>query len=92
MKLYACLAASLLLFGCGAVSSLMLTQGNLDKVHNDMSPSAVKAILGDPNSSKTEAIPIVGGTQTTYTYTTKTSEVTIVFMNDLVQEKRGSFN
>jgi len=92
MKKYLSIAISVILFGCGAVSSLMLTQANLDKIQNDMSPQAVKAILGDPKSSKTEAIPIVGGTQTTYTYDSNTSEVTIIFKNDLVQEKHGSFN
>ena len=92
MKKYLFIASTLLLFGCGAVSSLMLTQANLDKVHNDMSPDAVKAILGEPTSSKTEPIPIVGGTQTTYIYDHGNSEVTIVFKNDLVQQKTGSFS
>ncbi len=91
MKKYLCLVTSLLLFGCGAVSSMSLTQANLDKIQNNMSPAAVKAILGDPTTSTTEPIPIVGGTQTTYTYSTNTSSVTILFKNDLVQEKHGSF-
>ena len=38
-----------------------------------------------------EPIPIVGGTQTTYTYRNDTSEVVIVFKNDLVKEKKGTF-
>jgi len=68
MKIYFCLALSLFLAGCGALSSMSLTQANLDKVHDDMSPAEVKSILGDPTDSKTEPIPVVGGTQTIYTY------------------------
>jgi hypothetical protein len=51
----------------------------------------VRGILGSPTESKDEPIPIVGGTQTTYTYRNDTSEVVIVFKNDLVKEKKGTF-
>ena len=91
MKSYLCLALALFLAGCGALSSMSLTQANLDKVHDDMSPAEVKSILGDPADSKTEPIPIVGGTQTIYTYHTGSSEVTIIFKNDLMKEKHGAF-
>src|SRR5476649_1140249 len=91
MKIYLCLALSLFIAGCGAVASMSLTQANLDKIHNDMSPAEVKAILGEPADSKSEAIPIVGGTQTTYTYHSGTSDVTIIFKNDLMKEKHGTF-
>jgi hypothetical protein len=91
MKIYLCLALTLFIAGCGALASLSLTQANLDKIHDDMSPAEVKAILGDPADSKTEAIPIVGGTQTTYTYHSGTSDVTIIFKNDLMKEKHGTF-
>jgi hypothetical protein len=92
MKIYLCLALSLFIAGCGALASLSLTQANLDKVQGDMSPADVKAILGDPADSKTEPIPIVGGTQTTYTYHSGSSDVTIVFKNDLMKEKHGTFS
>ena len=46
--------------------------------------------LGAPTESKTDPIPIVGGTQTTYTYRNDKSEVTIVFKNDMVKEKHGT--
>jgi len=82
------LSAALLLFGCHVGAP---TQADLDRVHDDMSPAEVKAILGEPTASQTEPIPVVGGTQTTYTYRGKTSDVVIVFKNDLVKEKRGSF-
>ncbi len=85
-------ALSLTLFGCGGGSPLTLTQNNLDKVQNDMSQADVQAILGAPTESKTDPIPIVGGTQTTYTYRNDKSEVVIVFKNDKVQEKHGTFN
>jgi hypothetical protein len=91
MKYVACAALSLLLMGCGGGSPLTLTQANLDKVQPDMSQADVRGILGEPTSSSTEPIPIVGGTQTTFTYTNDKSTVTIVFKNDKEQEKHGSF-
>ncbi len=74
--------------GCGGGSPLTLNQDNLNKIHNDMSQAEVRDIMGAPTESKDEPIPIVGGTQTTYTYRNDTSEVTIVFKNDKVQEKK----
>lgn len=91
MKLYFCMALSLLLIGCGAFTSTSLTQANLDKVQEDMSPATVKSILGEPTDSRTEPIPVVGGTQTIYTYHTDTADVKIVFKNDLLKEKQGTF-
>ncbi len=92
MKIYLCLAMSLVLAGCGALASMSLTQANLDKIHNDMTPTEVKAILGDPAESTTEPIPIIGGTQTTYVYHGSSSSVTIIFKNDLMKEKQGTFS
>jgi hypothetical protein len=86
-----CAALSLVLLGCGGGSPLTLNQENLDKIHDDMSPSEVQSILGAPTDSRSEPIPIVGGTQTTYTYRNDKSEVTIVFKNDQVKEKKGQF-
>ena len=91
MKIYLCLALSLFIAGCGAFSSMSLTQANLDKIHDDMTPAQVKSILGDPAESKTDPIPIVGGTQTIYTYHSGSSDVTIIFKNDLMKEKHGTF-
>jgi len=45
-----------------------LTQANLDRVQTDMSAAEVESIFGQPSSSQSQPIPIVGGTQTTYTY------------------------
>jgi len=92
MKIYLYVVLALLIAGCGALASMSLTQANLDKIHDDMSPAEVKAILGDPTDSKTEPIPIVGGTQTIYTYHAGTSDVTIIFKNDLMKEKHGTFS
>jgi uncharacterized lipoprotein YehR (DUF1307 family) len=88
------LGLTLALSGCGGGSPLTLTQDNLNKVQNDMSQADVKAILGDPTSSDSQPIPIVGGPQTTYTYTNTQNgtSVTIVFKNDKVQSKTGHFN
>jgi len=92
MKIYLCLMVSLVMAGCGVLASTALTQANLDKIHNDMTPTEVKAILGDPAESSSEPIPLVGGTQTTYAYHSNSSEVTIVFKNDLMKEKKGTFS
>ena len=91
MKYVLCAALSLLLMGCGGGSPLTLNQENLNKIHDDMTQAEVRSIMGAPSESKEEPIPIVGGTQTTYTYRNDTSEVTIVFKNDKVKEKNGSF-
>ena len=91
MKTHLCLVLSLLLTGCGAFNSMELTQANLDKIHDDMSPTEVRSILGDPADSQSSPIPIVGGMQTIYSYHTSSSEVTIIFKNDLMKEKHGTF-
>jgi hypothetical protein len=92
LKSTLCLALTVLLVACGGGSPLSLTQSNLDRVHQDMSPAEVKGILGSPTDSKTEPIPVVGGTMTTYVYRNNDSEVKIVFKNDLMKEKQGSFS
>ena len=73
------------------VVSSTLTQSNLDRIQKNMSPSDVEAILGQPSSSHSEPIPIVGGTQTTYSYESGNSSVTIIFKNNKVMEKNGTF-
>ena len=75
-----------------AMPVITLTQANLDKVSTDMSKAEVEAIFGQPTSSHDEPIPIVGGTKTTYNYQSGNSAVTIVFKNDQVKEKSGTFN
>jgi hypothetical protein len=91
MRYILCAALSLILLGCGGGSPLTLNQENLDKIHDDMSSAEVRDIMGSPTESKDEPIPMVGGTQTTYTYRNDTSEVVIVFKNDQVKEKHGTF-
>ncbi len=82
---------ALLLAACGGGSPLTLTQANLDQIHEGMSASEVKSILGNPTDSKSEPIPLVGGTKTTYTYSNEDSRVVIVLKNDTVQTKEGHF-
>ncbi|MGH8047011.1 MAG: outer membrane protein assembly factor BamE domain-containing protein [Chthoniobacterales bacterium] len=88
-----CATAALLavLAACNA-SSLTVTQANLDKVQNGMSAAQVKAILGNPTDSKSEPIPIVGGTKTTFTYAVDGNQVVVVLKNDEVQSKEGHFS
>ncbi|HSI86923.1 MAG TPA: hypothetical protein VK970_24270, partial [Candidatus Methylacidiphilales bacterium] len=70
-----------------------LTSQNLERIHEDMSPSQVKAILGEPQEATSAPIPIVGGTVTTYHYRNDAgSTITIVFKNGLMKQKDGSFN
>ena len=78
MKYLLCSVLSLVLLGCGGGSPLTLNQDNLNKIHDDMSQAEVRSIMGSPSESKEEPIPIVGGTQTTYTYRNDRSEVDIV--------------
>ncbi len=44
-----------------------------------------------PTDPKSEPIPIVGGTKTTYVYEPKEDRVVIVLKNDTVQSKEGHF-
>jgi hypothetical protein len=69
-----------------------LTQANLDKIQTGMSSAEVKSILGDPTDSQSETIPIVGGTKTTYNYSTNDAHIVIVLKNDTVQTKEGTFS
>jgi hypothetical protein len=85
------IASMLALDGCNSGPFSTLTQENLDKIQTGMSSAQVKAILGEPTESKTEPIPIVGGTKTTFTYTNNQSNVVIVLKNDQVQTKEGTF-
>ena len=79
------LAAVLLVTACSK-----LTEDNLQKVHNGMTTSDVKAILGEPTSSQTgSALGIVSGT--TYVYHTETSDVKITFVDDKVIATEGDF-
>jgi hypothetical protein len=73
------------------MTSVTLTQENLDRVKDGMSAAEVKAILGSPTDSKSEPIPVVGGTKTTYVYQNKGDSVVIVLKNDTVQSKEGHF-
>jgi hypothetical protein len=73
------------------MTPITLTQENLDKINDGMSAAEVKAILGSPTDSKSEPIPVVGGTKTTYVYTNKEDRVVIVLKNDTVQSKEGHF-
>ena len=79
-------AAALLL----VVACSRLTEANLEKIHNGMTTSEVKAILGEPTSSQTgSALGLISGT--TYIYHTSSSDVKITFVNDKVIATEGEF-
>lgn len=73
------------------VAPVTLTQENLDRIQDGMSAAEVKSILGSPTDSKSEPIPVVGGTKTTYVYRNQEDSVVIVLKNDTVQSKEGHF-
>ncbi len=79
------LFAALFLAGCAA----KLTNDNLNKVHNGMSQAEVQAILGKP--SRVESGETLGIRGTTFYYDAKGASVQIVFLNDAVLVKQGSF-
>lgn len=79
------------LSACGGGSPVTLTQDNLDRIQEGMSATQVQSILGSPTDSKSEPIPIVGGTKTTYVYSNENDRVVIVLKNDTVQTKEGQF-
>ncbi len=84
-SLFGVLAALLLVTACSR-----LTEANLEKIHNGMSPDEVKSILGNPTSSQSSnTLGIISGT--TYTYHTNNSDVTITFLNDKVIATEGDF-
>lgn len=94
MKIFRVILAGMVAAGlaaCGGGSPLTLTQENLDKIQEGMSAAEVKAILGAPTDSKSEPIPIVGGTKTTYIYSNQEDRVVVVLKNDTVQSKEGHF-
>lgn len=70
---------------------MTLTQDNVDKIKDGMSSTEVKSILGSPNDSKSEPIPIVGGTKTTYVYSNDNDRVVVILKNDTVQSKEAHF-
>ena len=91
LRNFLALAVLATLTACGGGSPVTLTQENLDRVQDGMSSAQVKTILGAPTDSKSEEIPLVGGTKTTYVYSNKTDRVVIVLKNDTVQSKEGHF-
>jgi hypothetical protein len=79
------------LFAAGILTACSkLTEDNLQKVHNGMTTTDVKAILGEPTSSQTgSALGLISGT--TYIYHTATSDVKITFVDDKVIATEGDF-
>jgi hypothetical protein len=87
---YITLAVALLIVGCSG-SPLLVNRDNYNKLHDDMSEQEVQSILGPPTSSTSQPIPIVGGTETTFSYQNDKTSITLVFKNNLLKEKSSSF-
>ncbi len=82
--------AAILFLALAFTACSRLTEANLEKIHNGMSPDEVKAILGEPTNSQTSsALGLISGT--TFTYHTSTSDVKITFVNDKVIATEGEF-
>ena len=77
---------AVVLMACG---NIKLTSENLAKVQMGMSQAEVEKILGKPTQIETGNM--LGMSGTTYTYTKGKTEVKIVFLNDGVMNKSGSF-
>ncbi len=79
----------LLLAGCDMFSGAKLTNANLDQVHNGMTDTQVESILGKPTRIETgETLGIRG---TTFYYQKGGADVQIVFLNNGVMIKQGTF-
>lgn len=87
-SLFTSIFIAAVLVACGS----KLTQKNFDKIANDMNPKQVKAILGEPTSMETTTVPIVDTEITTYKYRDKYSEAEIIFRDNKVNIKTGSFS
>lgn len=72
-----------------AACASKLTNDNLNKVHNGMSQAEVKKVLGNP--TRVESSETLGIRGTTFYYDAKGASVQIVFLNDSVLVKQGSF-
>jgi hypothetical protein len=82
--------AAILVVALAFTACSRLTEANLEKIHNGMSPDEVKAVLGEPTSSQTSsALGLISGT--TFTYHTSASDVKITFVNDKVIATEGEF-
>lgn len=63
--------------GCSKVN-----QENADKIKVGMTVAEVKAILGEPTGSKSEKVPVVGGTKMIWKSGDKS--ITVDFLNEKV--------
>lgn len=89
MKYFAHVFMSLLMAFVLVACSSKLTNENLDKVKAGMSETEVKKILGNPEKVATsETLGIRG---TSYYYKNGSKEVKILFLNNNVMAKEGSF-
>jgi outer membrane protein assembly factor BamE (lipoprotein component of BamABCDE complex) len=77
-------AALLLITACSK-----MTEANLQKIHNGMTTTEVKEILGEPTDAQTRSL--LGISTTTYSYHTDTSNVAITFVDDKVIGTGGDF-
>ncbi len=84
-------AVAVLLAACSSGPPPVINQQSLDQIQDNMSTGDVRKLLGTPSEMHDEPAPTGSGTQTTYTYRTDKAQVTIIFVNDHVQEKHGVF-
>ncbi|HEY0783683.1 MAG TPA: hypothetical protein VGE98_14580 [Thermoanaerobaculia bacterium] len=80
--LCAMLVLAALLAGCRP----HLTQANVDKVTDGMTPAQCRAILGPPTETGTREVPLLGKLDR-LTYREGQSEVNLLFYNDRLQIK-----
>lgn len=78
------LAAVLVVAGCSK-----LTPDNFAKVETGMTSAEVKKILGSPTNRKDSST--LGITTATWTYKSGKTEAELIFVNDKLVNKAGSF-
>lgn len=81
-------ALSLCFFACSGPGS-KVTSENYDKITTGMSKAQVEELIGKP--TRLESGQMLGIEGVTYYYTTRKAEVKVVFLNDSVVSKDGSF-
>jgi hypothetical protein len=81
-----------LLSACGP----RLSDSNLNQVRTDMSPKEVESILGQPTRIKAHELPLQTQMKTLpaqrYYYEQNGQTVELVFVNDKLVDKNGSFD
>jgi outer membrane protein assembly factor BamE (lipoprotein component of BamABCDE complex) len=87
-RIFALVAAALLLALAACRQGSRLTKANVGEVSEGMAKKQVESILGNPTSIDTKDLPTLK--TTTYVYNQDNGSVTIVFKDDKVASKEST--